>query len=52
MWGGRFCHESVLERREGVNIASFSQEDIDKFMMDKTPKFSAEDLDKMKEEKE
>ena len=50
VWGARFCHESVLDRRGSVNIASFSQEDIDKYLRDNTVRLSAEEIDMIKQE--
>ena len=52
VWGARFCPESVLDRRGGVNMASFSQKDIDKYVRDNTAKLSAEEVDMIKEESE
>ena len=48
VWGARFCHKTVLDREEMINIASFSQEDIDKYVKDNTPMLSVEEIDKIK----
>ena len=48
VWGARFCHESVLDRRGSFNIASFSQED--KYVRANTVRLSAEDIDIIKQE--
>ena len=46
IWGARFCSDSVLERKGMINKASFNQNNIDKYIMDKTPMLSAEEVDK------
>ena len=50
VWGARFCHESVLDRRGSVNIASFSQEDNDKYVRDNTVWLSGEEINMIKQE--